>query len=512
MADSFNMGEPQRLAMAVGGKKEVLAQGASSGTINPTLAVLAGMYIDYMQKAQAMGTGQQPTVAQQVLGGQPPAPPAPPPPPAGLGATPQATAMPPMGAPPEMGMAPPQEMPQPEMGMAAGGLTSLPVPDAMFDEPDNGGFNDGYAGGGMVAFADGGTAGGGFGDYIEQMVRKLDPNIQIAGRARTPSRNAEVGGVPNSYHVIDAARDVSVPPGMSKAAFIAQLKGTLGADYDVLPSKGNSVHIEPGPRLGEKVRAGARPSGIPSILPDRDTKTAEGRAMSAEDSIALAQRQLNKLPREAIERAKKASLEELDPAYIEKQKKLNEAEAITAAGLELMAPEDYKGENIFGSIAKAMKTGLSAYGAGKKEQKAAKNAAVRELMAYEELDRKTAVAAIELGFDAYKVGMSADQANRALAFDEKKLAAQLSDNEKDRQVTMAAAMYRSQNPSDFDTKFAMYKKSYPGFSEVAILKQMKTDGLLGSSQAGMEAMPGVTPQTGGAEGQQPVLLGSRPVQ
>lgn len=505
MADSFNMGEPQRLAMAVGGKKEVLAQGASSGTINPTLAVLAGMYIDYMQKAQAMGTGQSPTVAQQVLGGQPPAPSAPPAPPAGLGATPQAAAMSPMGPPPEMGAPPPQEMPQPEMGMAAGGLTSLSVPDAMFDEPTNGGFNDGYAGGGMVAFADGGTTGGGFGDYIEQMVRKLDPNIQIAGRARTPSRNAEVGGVPNSYHVIDAARDVSVPPGMSKAAFIAQLKGTLGADYDILPSKGNSVHIEPGPRLGEKVRAGARPSGIPSILPDRDTKTAEGRAMSAEDSIALAQRQLNKLPREAIERAKTSSLEALDAANIEKQEKLNEAEAITAAGLELMAPEDYKGENIFGSIAKAMKTGLSAYGAGKKEQKAAKNAAIRELMAYEELDRKTAVAAIELGFDAYKVGLSADQANRALDFQKVQLISNIEQAGLDRTSAEKIAGMRTSNPTQFDSIMNIIKNGT--MEDKAALEQyMKVT----KPQGGMGALPGMDEETGGAEGPQPVILGSRP--
>ena len=42
-----------------------------------------------------------------------------------------------------------------------GGLASLPIPDAMFDEPDNGG----YASGGLVAFAagdevDGGVDGG----------------------------------------------------------------------------------------------------------------------------------------------------------------------------------------------------------------------------------------------------------------------------------------------------------------------------------------------------------------
>jgi hypothetical protein len=39
---------------------------------------------------------------------------------------------------------------------SGGGLSGMPLPDGMFDEPSNGGFGDGYAGGGMVAFADAG--------------------------------------------------------------------------------------------------------------------------------------------------------------------------------------------------------------------------------------------------------------------------------------------------------------------------------------------------------------------
>ena len=56
--------------------------------------------------------------------------------------------------------APAPEMPAPEgapTGMAEGGLAMLPVADDMFDEPTNGGYDDGYAGGGIVAFAGGGS-------------------------------------------------------------------------------------------------------------------------------------------------------------------------------------------------------------------------------------------------------------------------------------------------------------------------------------------------------------------
>ena len=139
--------------MRYGYDLEKMAKAAAMGMADPTAVVLAGMLKKRgdaeAQKAQV----PQQTIAQQVF-----APAA-----AGLGATPQAAAMPPMDAMPPMGAAPPQgEMPMMAEGgmvppyMSGGGLSDLPVPDGMFDEPSNGGFGDGYAGGGMVAFADAG--------------------------------------------------------------------------------------------------------------------------------------------------------------------------------------------------------------------------------------------------------------------------------------------------------------------------------------------------------------------
>jgi hypothetical protein len=68
-----------------------------------------------------------------------------------------------MGAVPPQGMPAPQgEMPMMAEGgmvppyMAGGGLSDIPLPDGMFDEPSNGGYGDGYAGGGLVAFLTGG--------------------------------------------------------------------------------------------------------------------------------------------------------------------------------------------------------------------------------------------------------------------------------------------------------------------------------------------------------------------
>jgi hypothetical protein len=153
----YNLQSPEQIAKDYGGNKQKIAEAMQMGVVDPTAGVLAGMFIDRMRSAQTQEMAPQQTVAQQVF--TPPAPPAPPMgamPPAGLGATPEAAAM--GGAqPPMMGGAPvPPDMPaeEPPMGMAAGGLTTLPLPDNMFDEPDNGG----YASGGLVAFAEGGPA------------------------------------------------------------------------------------------------------------------------------------------------------------------------------------------------------------------------------------------------------------------------------------------------------------------------------------------------------------------
>jgi hypothetical protein len=157
----YNLQSPEQIAKDYGGNKQKIAEAMQMGVLDPTAGTLAGMFIDRMRSAAQAEAAPQQSVAQQTFA--PPAPAAPPMgAPAGLGATPQAAAMPPMNATPPMGAVPPQgEMPMmAEGGMvppyaSGGGLSDMPVPDGMFDEPSNGGFGDGYAGGGMVAFAQG---------------------------------------------------------------------------------------------------------------------------------------------------------------------------------------------------------------------------------------------------------------------------------------------------------------------------------------------------------------------
>lgn len=511
----YRLQAPEDIAKEYGGNKQKIAEAMQIGLVDPTAGVLAGMFIDRMRSAQMQEMAAKPTVAQQVMGGVPQAPV--PPSSGGLGAIPPAA--PPMA--PEMAMAPPMEAPMPEeapVGMAAGGLydapymaggglSDLPVPDGMFDENRNGG----YSNGGIVAFAGAGEARvGGFGDYIEETVRRLDPNIQIAGRARTPARNAQVGGVTNSYHLIDAARDIRTPEGMSKSDFIAQLKSVFGPDYDVLPSKGSSVHVEPGPKLGERARAGARPSSAFSRTPERDIDTAEGRMLSADDSIALAQRYMKPSDKELeAEERYRARLEELgSDEYQDKMRKDSLWETLATIGFNMASS---KAPSVLQAVGEAAAAAMPGARADKKERKALKDRALEGLIELGARDRQRANDAFKVGLDIYKTGLEAEQAEKLMDFRYKELESRENIATLDRNASLQAAAMRQANPDKFDIMFAAYRKSYPDFSDVAILKQMVADKVMGGGGQSM-ALPGMEEAGAGGGNSGMTILGSRPVQ
>ena len=130
--------EPADIAQRYGGDKRKIQQAAAMRVIDPTAAVLAGMFIDQMRSAAAAEQVPQQTVAQQTFAPPPPQMPMG----GGLGATPQAQQMAsPAQMPMNAGMQ--EQMP---VNAAGGGLMSLPVSDSLYDS---------YAGGGIVAFAQG---------------------------------------------------------------------------------------------------------------------------------------------------------------------------------------------------------------------------------------------------------------------------------------------------------------------------------------------------------------------
>ena len=101
---------------------------------------------------------------------------------------------------------------------------------------------------------------GPLGSWFEEVAKEIVPGVGVSGRARTPERNREVGGVPGSYHLTDNARDFTPPEGMSVGELGNRLKKELGPGYDVIfNTKGHydHVHVEPGPGGGSVAPAAA---------------------------------------------------------------------------------------------------------------------------------------------------------------------------------------------------------------------------------------------------------------
>jgi hypothetical protein len=335
---------------------------------------------------------------------------------------------------------------------AEGGLAALDVPEGALD----------YAGGGLVAFADGGSTGG-WGDYIEQMVRRLDPNIEISGRARTPARNAEVGGVPNSFHMIDAARDIRTPEGMNKPEFIAQLKSVFGSDYDILPSKGRSVHIEPGPALGKRVRAGVNPSNVPATIPKRDLATPEGFAQSAEDFIGRARNLYGDLPEAGLGRMKEYYEKQLDPEELRKERKADMWATLAQLGASLASS---RSPDFLQSVGEAIAATLPGADASRKERKAAERDALRALTDIYGFERNEGKEIIKTGVEMQRAAAAQQMAQSEMGLKARQVATQefSAKSEADyRKGLLLIEDYKAKHPNatDFDTMLRIMQSGTP---------------------------------------------------
>lgn len=527
MAKPFSIQAPEDIAKEYAGNKQMIAQAAQMGVVDPTAAVLAGMFIDRMRSAQGMEVGQMPSVAQQVLGGQPPAAPAP----AGLGATPQAAAMPPMGAP-QMGAMPPQEMAPPQMEMPAeempmmadggmvppyasgGGLSDVPVPDGMFDEPSNGGFGDGYAGGGMVAFGTGG-------DVDFERFRRAIIDQESGGDYGI--MNAEGSGAMGAYQFMPAtaralAQRLGLPyrpellqgsKGRTKegreyqdALGAAQLQDALkfgGGDV----GKAGAYHFA-GPNKaghGPKTRkyeqdilrrySGSKEGS--EMMPERDINTAEGRGMSMEDSVGLAGRML-KDPEEyaqAKEEARARFAEMRSPEEYEKQRKSDMWQTLAEIGFNMASS---KAPNVLQAIGEAASAAMPGARVDKKERKALKDRALDGLLKLGAEDRAQAKEVLSLGTDIYRTGLQQEQAEQELAFKKEVSKEELAIAR--RQVAAAETAAANKGADVGQAVFGMYMSGNPAL-KLAAEEWIKLN--KGASAEDLAGMLNLKDEDGGTE-------------
>jgi hypothetical protein len=98
-----------------------------------------------------------------------------------------------------------------------------------------------------------------YGPMIEQAGLQAVPGVNVTSRERSVASNAKAGGVSNSFHLTDDARDFTPPSGMSMGQLTATLKQQFPG-YDVI-NEGDHVHVEPGQGMAKSQR---RAGGIPA--------------------------------------------------------------------------------------------------------------------------------------------------------------------------------------------------------------------------------------------------------
>jgi hypothetical protein len=251
----------QKIVEDSGGNKTIIAQQAQIGLIDPTAAVLAGMYIDRIREAEALEKEQAATVAEQVFSPNPE-------PEAvsqmqlaqqGLGGAPAPAPKMPAGVnmgmpPPKMPMAPKAPMaPRPPSGMAfpkpsQGIAPNLPNVNMGMAPPSNRSvagvdkLNPNLnmaAGGGLLAFAGGGDVPG----YANgSLVQNNIPSIarkQIEDR----ERNRQALSTPAFEDPITDQNDTgNIFAGFSNS-LLSQQPGYMNFLKDYMPTESNPSDV-----------------------------------------------------------------------------------------------------------------------------------------------------------------------------------------------------------------------------------------------------------------------------
>jgi len=118
------------------------------------------------------------------------------------------------------------------------------------------------------------------GTSIEQVAQQLSPGAVVSGRARTPERNAQVGGVPDSYHLTDNARDFQPGKGQTVDGLFKNLSALKTQGFDVIKER-DHVHIEPGPGMRPAPALAAPRTGTPVATPTGRQTVAEAATRKA---------------------------------------------------------------------------------------------------------------------------------------------------------------------------------------------------------------------------------------
>jgi len=277
--DDLDMTSPAQVAEAYGGDKRKIGQAVQIGLLDPTVGVMAGMFIDRMRAAALKEQQPDTTVAQDVIPSNAPA--------VGLAAAQPTPTVP--------------QAPQQTIMAAGGGLMNLNVPDAMYD----------YAGGGIVAFA--GPQGSLVEDIVDKETREIERGLRPDYSAEAKQILMQGSADRDSY----LSREQQRLLGRSR-----EIGRTSGAFAPVAPAAAPTPAPAVSPVVADRSYADestrgtasyGRDSGVAAQLRDlqlatakRDAEaTAEQRAPTAKETTAAAPKGKEEPTEDALARRKR---------------------------------------------------------------------------------------------------------------------------------------------------------------------------------------------------------------
>jgi hypothetical protein len=367
------------------------------------------------------------------------------------------------------------EMPQEEapMSMAGGGLTTLPIPDTMFDEPNNGG----YANGGIVALAGGGPL---TDEEAWSRIKRLEGGLGPKGEMRVSSAGAvgpaqlmpatapeaaRLAGLPwdeNRYRT-----DAAYNEALGKAYYLSRVAARQG-DYNkaALDYHSGMGNVDKG-KIGPAGREYARKFGGAEV-PERDTGTAQGFTSSLADINDYVDRRYGKTAEEkANDEALNARAKEMaSPEYEAKERRDSMWETLATIGFNMASS---KSPSLLQAVGEAAAAALPGAIADKKERKQLKDKALNLMVANGAKNRKDAMERFDLALKIQQNQLTQQQFGQKLELDRDTL--KQDKDIKTRQLDIEDYRSRHPNMSDLESGVNYFLEENPKMTRTEALSK-----------------------------------------
>jgi hypothetical protein len=324
--------------------------------------------------------------------------------------------------------------------MAMGGIASLPVPDAMFDEPTNGGYDDGYAGGGMVAFAAAGPVRGGMEnlyDDVEYFESGGDQNAVSKAGARgvmqlMPGTMKDPGfGVPSMAELRAKGLSEEDANRLAGQKYLDAMYRKYGDEATALAA----YNWGPG-NVDKWLKTGADPKKLPAEtkkyinnilggkatpkMPERDIGTAEGRASSVTDEYQNLMRQFGPTEKQReVEARRLARAEEMaSDEYYEKERKADMYQTLAEIGFNMASS---KSPYLLQAVGEAAAAAMPGARTDKKERKALKDRALDIMGQMNDKTRRENLEVLGIAVDMTNTGIKQGQFEQELGIKREEL-------------------------------------------------------------------------------------------